>query len=154
MPRITDLRAFCLVVEHKSFSRAAERLKLSQPAVSMQIKSLENNYGDELLHRKGVDILPTESGKLVYDFARLTIDLNDKTQQKINELNASMHGSLRIGASAGPGERVLPVLLGKFKGTYPDIEIILGIGDSSETIDHVLKRRYDLGFVGMSRQEY
>jgi DNA-binding transcriptional LysR family regulator len=153
MARIDELQAYCLVVEEKSFSRAAARLRLSQPAVSMQIKNLENEYNEKLLHREGKEILPTESGKLVYEYATQIIDLDRKSKQVVKEVRENNAGKLSIAASSGPGERLLPKILGKFKDRYGDSEISLRVGDSEEIIDEVLKFRFEMGFVGTSRRD-
>jgi DNA-binding transcriptional LysR family regulator len=153
VPRIEELITLCKVIEQKSFSRAAELLELSQPAVSLQIKSLESEYGVELLHRDGFEIVPTESGYLVYEAACQIVDIYVKSGQQVRELGGNLDGSLLVGASTGPGECLLPLLLGRFKIHYPQVSVALRVGDSSEIIDKVVKHRLDLGFVGTSRRD-
>lgn len=153
MPRIKELITLCKVVEQKSFSRAAELLELSQPAVSLQVKSLEAEYGVELLHRDGFEIVPTESGRVVYESACQIVDLYAKSRQRVRELSGKLDGKLLIGASTGPGEYLLPLLLGHFKARHPQVDIALRVGDSSEIIDRVLTHQLDLGFVGTSRRD-
>jgi len=153
MPRLEELITLCRVVEQKSFSRAAELLGLSQPAVSLQVKSLEAEYGIELLHRDGFEIVPTESGRAVYDFACQIVDLYERSRQQVRELSGKVGGRLLIGASTGPGEYLLPVLLGQFKAHYPQVDIALRVSDSNEIINHVLKHQLELGFAGTSRRD-
>ena len=153
MPRLEELTALCRVVEQKSFSRAAGLLGLSQPAVSLQVKSLEAEYGVELLHRGGFEIAPTESGRVVYEFACQIIDLYERSKHQIRELNGKTGGKLRVGASTGPGEYLLPLLLGQFKTSYPQSDIALRVGDSNEIIDHIIQHKLELGFVGNSRRD-
>jgi DNA-binding transcriptional LysR family regulator len=153
MPRLEELVAFCKVVEHKSFSRAAELLGLSQPAVSLQVKSLEAEYGVQLLHRDGFETVPTESGSAVYDTACQIVHLYDRSKQRVRELSDKLDGKLLIGASTGPGEYLLPVLLGQFKAQHPEVDASLRVGDSDEIIDHVVRYRLELGFVGTSRRD-
>ncbi len=153
MARLEEFEALCQVVEQKSFSRAAESLGISQPAVSLRIKSLETGYGIELLHRDGFEIQPTEAGRAVYDYARQIVDLYAQSRQMVRELNGRVRGKLIIGASTGPGEYLLPLLLGSFKARYPQVDIALCVGDSSETIDNVLRYRFELGFVGATRRD-
>ncbi|MFZ5919286.1 MAG: selenium metabolism-associated LysR family transcriptional regulator [Chloroflexota bacterium] len=153
MPRLEELKALCQVIEQKSFSRAARLLGLSQPAVSLQVKSLEAEFGAELLHRDGFEITPTESGQIVYQFACQVIDLYERSKQRLGELNGQAGGKLRVGASTGPGEYLLPLLLGQFKQRQPRVEIALRVGDSSEIVDYILQHRLELGFVGHTRRD-
>lgn len=153
MPRLEELATLCKVIEQKSFSRAAELIGLSQPAVSMQVKSLEAEFGVELLHRDGFDVVPTESGRAVYEFACQIVSLYEKSRQCVLELNGEAGGRLPVGASMGPGEALLPLLLGQFKARHPQVDIALRVGDSSEIIDDVFKGRVELGFVGIARRD-
>jgi len=153
MARLEEFEALCRVVEQKSFSRAAESLAISQPAVSLQIKSLEEEYGVKLLHRDGFEVQPTEVGRAIYDYARQIVDLYAQSRQMARELNGRVRGKLTIGASTVPGGYLLPLLLGNFKARYPQVDISLCIGDSSETIDNVLRYRFELGFVGATRRD-
>ncbi|MGD8554555.1 MAG: selenium metabolism-associated LysR family transcriptional regulator [Anaerolineales bacterium] len=153
MLRLEELIAFIKVIEHKSFSRAAKELGLSQPAVSLQVKSLEAEYGAELLHREGVETVPTEQGKAIYQYACQIISLYQESQQRLLELEGEFGGKLSLGASSGPAEHLLPLLMGIFKKRHPQVEISLRVGDSSEIIDHVLMHRLEVGFVGISRRD-
>lgn len=153
MPRLENLNTLCKVVEQKSFSRAAKILGLSQPAVSLQMKSLETEYGVELLHRDSYEIIPTESGRAVYKAASQIIHLYERSKQQVQGLQESLRGKLLIGASTGPGEYLLPVLLGRFKHDHPQIATALRVGDSEEITDHVVGYRLELGFVGTSRRD-
>jgi DNA-binding transcriptional LysR family regulator len=155
MPRIEELAALCRVVEEKSFSRAAKALGLTQPAVSLQIKSLEEEYGTQLLHRQGREITPTECGRIVYAYACQITNLYDRSRLQLQEIKEAVSGSLLVGASSGPGEHLLPLLLGQFKAQHPGVAIALRVGDSSEILEHVLMRRLELGFVGsMARDRH
>ena len=153
MPRLEELVALCKVIEHKSFTRAAEILDLSQPAVSLQVKSLETEYGVQLLHREGFETVPTESGRAVYETACQIIHLYEKSKQKVQELSHKLNGKLSVGASTGPGECLLPVLLGQFRARHPQVEASLRVGDTDEIVDHVVRYRLELGFVGASRRD-
>ena len=153
MARLEEFKALCRVVEQRSFSRAAESLGITQPAVSMQIKSLEEEYGVQLLHRGGFEVQPTESGRVVYESARQIVDLYEQSRQRVRELHGHVAGRLTIGASTGPGEYLLPLLLGRFKEGHQEVEVALHVGDSSETIDGVLRQRFALGFVGVARRD-
>ncbi len=153
MARIDQMISFCRVVELKSFSLAAEALKLSQPTISMQIKALEEEFDVKLLHREGHHILPTEDGNLVYDsFLKIT-SLYEKTFQAVQKNQNNFMGNLIVGASSGPAEYPIPILLGMFKREHPQISITLQVGDSSEIIDKVFNQSIELGFVGTRRRD-
>src|ERR671915_681605 len=110
-----QLAAFCAVVERKSFSQAAERLGVTQPAVSLQVRALEQRLGQRLLDRSGRRVEPTEAGRRLYRSAQRLLALE---AQLLDQLAADdggvLRGRLEIGASSGPGETVLPLLLFEF----------------------------------------
>ncbi|MBN1122368.1 MAG: LysR family transcriptional regulator [Anaerolineae bacterium] len=153
MPRLDELVTFCKVVEMRSFSRAADFLGLTQPAISLQIKELEKEYGVELLHRSGYETLPTEHGKTVYEAACQIINLYERSREQVRSAGQSLTGELMVGGSSGPGEFVLPLLLSKFKKRYQEVDISLIVGSSVDIIDQVLSQRIELGLVGMSRRD-
>ena len=141
MPRLQELRSFCWVIDDKSFTQAARRLGVSQPAVSQQIKSLETAYNTQLLHRHGPQIVPTDAGKLVYEFACQIVSLYDQSHQRLSDLREEIQGVLAVGASSGPGENLLPVLMGAFKRLHPEAMLSLRVGDSAAIIEQVLNQR-------------
>jgi DNA-binding transcriptional LysR family regulator len=153
MTRIDQLLSFCTVVELKSFSLAAERLGLTQPTISLQIKALENEFNSELLHRESHHIVPTDEGKIVYENSLKILALYEKTRQAVYDNRGDFSGALTIGASSGPADYPIPLLLGKFKNEHPECTINLQVGDSSEIIDKVFNQSVELGFVGTKRRD-
>ncbi len=153
MARIDQINSFCKVVELGSFSQAAEALKLSQPTVSMQVKALEEEMGADLLHREGHKIVPTEDGRLIYDHFIKIIALYEKARQSLKKNQNNFRGSLVIGASSGPAEYPIPLILGKFKNDHPKAAIILQVGDSIEIIEKVANQAIEMGFVGTKRRD-
>lgn len=153
MPRLDEFMTFCKVVELKSFSRAADVLGISQPAVSQQIRSLEASYGAELLHRLGIEILPTEQGQAVYLYACQMVEVFEKSRQKVNSIGGQFDGRLQVGASTGPGEFLVPLLLGKFKTLHTGVKIALHIDDSKNVVEDVFSHKFEVGFVGMFRRD-
>ena len=121
-----QLAAFCAVVERRSFSQAAERLGVTQPAVSLQIRALEKRVGTKLLDRSGRRVEPTEAGWRLYRGAQRMLALED---QLVSELAAAAEGEvagdLVLGASTGPAAIVVPVLLGEFQREHPDVRVFL-----------------------------
>lgn len=145
---INQLRTLVALAECKSFSLAAEKLFLTQPAVSFQIHSLEEHFGARLVDRSGKRAELTEEGRFVCDFARQTLELLAETEYRVNQLSKHVRGRLLVGASTVPGEYILPHLIGAFKEKFPDVHISLEIGDSAEIRKKVLEQRLDLGVVG------
>jgi DNA-binding transcriptional LysR family regulator len=148
-----QLAAFCAVVERKSFSQAAERLGVTQPAVSLQVRSLEKRLGRKLLDRSGRRVEPTEAGLALYRGAQRMLALEG---QLIDELDAGEEGALRgtleVGASTGPGSTVVPVLLCEFQRENPGVAVSLSISDTQSVVDRVAERELELGVVGAARR--
>ena len=144
-----QLAAFCAVVERKSFSQAAERLGVTQPAVSLQVRSLEKRLGRKLLDRSGRRVEPTEAGLALYRGAQRMLALEG---QLIEELDADeqgeLGGTLEVGASTGPGSTVVPVLLCEFQRENPGV----AISDTQSVVDRVAERELELGVVGAARR--
>src|SRR6059036_834555 len=98
-----QLAAFCAVVERKSFSQAAERLGVTQPAVSLQIRALEKRLGRQLLDRSGRRVEPTEAGTRLYRSAQRLLALEEQLLADLTErVDGPLGGTLEIGASTGP----------------------------------------------------
>src|SRR5712691_5958382 len=112
-----QLAAFCAVVERRSFSQAAERLGVTQPAVSLQVRALEKRLGTQLLDRSGRRVEPTEAGLRLYRGAQRLLALEEQLLAAVGgEAEGVLTGSLEIGASTGPGGIVLAQLLCEFQG--------------------------------------
>src|SRR3954471_3303735 len=106
-----QLAAFCAVVERRSFSRAAEQLGLSQPAVSLQIAALEKRLGRKLHDRSGRRVETTEAGSLLYRRAQRLLQLEEQLLEELADGDGEVAGTIAIGSSTGPGENVVPLLL-------------------------------------------
>src|SRR5712691_12910879 len=133
-----QLAAFCAVVERKSFSQAAERLGVTQPAVSLQIRSLEKRLGQQLLDRSGRRVEPTEAGLKLYRGAQRLLALEEQLVEELaGDEPGAPRGRLEIGASTGPGGSVLPLLLCEFQRLHPDVTIALSVFDTQTVVDLV-----------------
>src|SRR5206468_6343815 len=107
-----QLAAFCAVVERESFSQAAARLGVTQPAVSRQVRSLEKRLGRQLLDRSGRRVVPTEAGLRVYRGAQRLLTLEEQLLEDLAaEDEGILRGRLEVGSSTGPGSTVLALLL-------------------------------------------
>jgi DNA-binding transcriptional LysR family regulator len=147
-----QLAAFCAVVERKSFSRAAEQLGLSQPAVSLQIAALEKRVGRRLLDRSGRRVEPTEAGALLYRRAQRMLQLEEQLLDEVAGEHGELAGTLDIGASTGPGENVVPLLLCEFQREHPGVHVTLSISDTQSVVERVAEREIELGVVGAARR--
>jgi DNA-binding transcriptional LysR family regulator len=144
-----QLQAFCEVVERKSFSHAAERLGVTQPAVSLQVRALEKRLGAQLVDRSGRRVEPTEAGLRLYRGAQRLLQLEEEIVNDLAEqAGGDLVGSFEIGASTGPGGVVLPQLLCEFRQGHPDLRIALSIFDTQTVVERVADRTVELGVVG------
>jgi DNA-binding transcriptional LysR family regulator len=148
-----QLAAFCAVVERRSFSQAAEQLGVTQPAVSLQIRSLEKRLGTQLLDRSGRRVEPTESGQRLYRNAQRLLALEEQLLADLGgESDGELVGRLEIGASTGPGGIVLPVVLCEFQQRHPGVHVALSVSDTQRVVEQVARRELELGVVGASRR--
>jgi len=148
------LSVFSAVARHSSFSRAAEALHLSQPAVSKHIRLLEAELGVQLLHRRGAAaarnrVELTDAGRIVADYAQRVSVLTEEVRRVLGELEGLQRGYLRVGASTTPGLYLLPQVLARFQEKYPGIETTLSIANSADITRWVMSGQVDLGFVGV-----
>jgi DNA-binding transcriptional LysR family regulator len=144
-----QLAAFCAVVDRRSFSQAAEQLGVTQPAVSLQIRSLEERLGQRLLDRSGRRVEPTEAGVRLYRSAQRMLALEQQLLEEVSgNGDGELKGRLEIGCSTGPGATVLPLLLCEFQEANPEVAISLSVSDTQHVIDAVARRELELGVVG------
>ena len=149
-----QLAAFCAVVERRSFSQAAEQLGVTQPAVSLQIRSLEQRLGRQLLDRSGRRVEPTEAGQLFYRGAQRLLALEEQLLQELGEeAEGELTGRLEIGASTGPGSTLVPVVLAEFQRLHPGVQVALTVSDTQAVVEQVARRELELGVVGAVRRQ-
>jgi LysR family transcriptional regulator, low CO2-responsive transcriptional regulator len=147
-----QLAAFCEVVERRSFSEAAARLGVTQPAVSQQVRSLEERLGAQLLDRSGRRVEPTEAGLRLYRGAQRLLALEEQLLEDLAEPDAPLRGTLEIGASTGPAAIVLPMLLCRFQRENVELRVHLSVSDTQSVVELVADRRLQLGIVGAARR--
>jgi DNA-binding transcriptional LysR family regulator len=141
-------KTYVKVVETQNLSRTANELAISQPAVTKQIQALEELYGVLLLERSGRKLKTTEAGEALYNCAREIIKAVEKTDKIMQEMVESRRGYIALGASTIPGEYILPLIVKKFKDTYPHIKLSMDIGDTDRIFHRVAEREIDLAVVG------
>ena len=142
------MRLFGQVVEEQSFTVVARKLGISQPAVSNQMRALEEKLGVKLLYRKGKSFALTPEGETVYRHAMHLINEWTELMREIGGSERVMNGKVHIGASHIPGEYLLPIYIASFRKIFPDIKFKLSIGDSLEMADKVLAHEVDFAVVG------
>lgn len=141
------LLVFITVVEKQNFSRAAEALHMTQPAVSQYIQTLEQSMGAKLLDRSNKFVRLNKAGKIVYHHAKEILGLYSRMQGLVDDLTNKASGTLSIGASYTFGEYVLPHIIAKLREKYPLITPTITIGNTHEIEELVSRGSIDLGIV-------
>ncbi|BBP43432.1 LysR family transcriptional regulator [Thiosulfativibrio zosterae] len=141
------LQVFHTVARVMSFTKAAETLHMTQPAVTFQVKQLEEFFNTRLFDRTHNKITLTDAGKVVYDYSEKILDSYEKMNNEVRELTGEVTGSLIIGASTTIAEYLLPSLLGVFKKQFEDVNIRLQVGNTDAIVSMVENNMIDLGVV-------
>jgi DNA-binding transcriptional LysR family regulator len=138
---------FRAVAEQLSFRKAAEELYLTQPAVSLQIKALEEDLGVQLFDRTGAHIALTAAGKILLECSAQVNSLLLQAEQDIARLSGEHAGQLALGASTTIAQYVLPRLLGEFRREHPRVYPTLISGNTEHIVDAVKQQKIELGFI-------
>jgi DNA-binding transcriptional LysR family regulator len=145
---LAQLRAFVAVVEHQSFSGAARALGLSQPAVTMQVQSLESETGATLLDRRYRRVAPTEAGAVLLPHAQRVLSEIGEARYELDRMSDRVTGRLDIAASTTPGDYVLPALLGGFLERNPEVGVSLRVMDTAAVVESVATGEAHVGMTG------
>jgi len=145
---LRQLEIFKRVVELRSYSKAAESVRLAQASVSERIATLERMVGTKLLDRIGREVVPTKAGALLYRRAVKHLELKNQTCLELEEFLGIRRGSVEIGGSTIPAEYILPGMIKRFRESYPDVFVRLRIGDSDEISRLVSEGTLEFGVVG------
>lgn len=140
-PSHAQLRAFHAVAMSRSFTEAAQALGVSQPAVSMQVRSLEEAYGVELFTRGRVGVDTTELGRALLDATRPMFSLEAEAAELLQRATALLRGRLRVGAD---GPFLIVPILAAFRREHPHVALSLSLGNSSEVLRDLLDGRTDV----------
>ncbi|MCL7748538.1 LysR family transcriptional regulator [Halalkalibacter alkaliphilus] len=144
---IESLRMFCLVVDEKSISKAAQTSFVSQPSVTRQIRAIEDFYGLPLFERKENKLTVTEAGRKLYPIAKSIINQFNSSIETMKRMNEENQFTLPVGASLRVGEYIMPKLLGEFKKKYPEAQLSLKIGDTKKIIDCLSQDLFQIAIV-------
>ena len=141
------LQVFHTVAKLLSFTKAAETLHMTQPAVTFQVRQLEEYFNTRLFDRTHNRISLTEAGKRVYEYGGRIFELYGEMENAVKELTGEVSGVLIIGASTTIAEYMLPALLGDFKTAYPDVSVRLKVSNTDGIVSMVENNVIDLGVV-------
>lgn len=141
------LQVFHAVAKHLSFTKAAEALFMTQPAVTFQIRQLEDHFGTRLFDRAHGGITLTAEGQVVLDYAERILALSSELDTRVKEMGGQVAGPLLIGASTTVAEYLLPQVLGEFKARYPALLPRLIVANSEAVQSRIEERTLDLGFI-------
>lgn len=141
------LQVFHAVAKHLSFTRAADALFMTQPAVTFQIKQLEEQYGTRLFERRHGGISLTPAGEMVLTYAEKILALSDEMETRLAEKTGDMRGPLLVGASPTIAEFMLPRILGEFNAAYPQVRARLIVANSESIESQVAEHTLDVGLI-------
>ena len=142
------LRIFHAVAQRRSITAAAADLLLSQPAISLQLKSLEKELGLPLFERGGPKLRLTQAGEVLHRAAVSILSARDEAERAILELRDGTKGRLILGAGTTGGMYVLPKVVQAYKSLWPETDILLQIGTTDQILEKLLQNVLDMGFVG------
>ena len=141
------LKVFYTVASLKSFSKAATKLYVTQPAVSNQIRSLEEEFETRLFIRGKKKVNLTESGQVLFKYAAEILELYEQAEKKLAEMTKSLERELTIGATSIPGKYFIPQIIQQFKKKYPDVEIKTLISNTQNIVQSLKEDILDLCIV-------
>ncbi|MDD2346222.1 MAG: LysR substrate-binding domain-containing protein [Bacteroidales bacterium] len=140
-------QVFLIVAENLSFSKAAEELFISQPAVSKHIKELESKLNSALFERKGNKVYLTKAGKTTYGYLKKIMQQYEELDFELGRMNDTYKGTLRIGASSTISQYIIPKVIAAFHKRYPKIELFLLNGNSFEIEKKLLENKIEVALV-------
>jgi DNA-binding transcriptional LysR family regulator len=145
---LQQMEAVISLVEEGSFSRAAKRMFLTQPALTKNIKNAEDYLGVRLVNRSNMGTSLTPEGKILYNYAQRMVKLRDEAREKILTLHENVGGNIYISASTIPATYILPHVLSAFGKIHPDIRVYIKTADSEEAMNMVLENEVEIGCIG------
>jgi LysR family transcriptional regulator, low CO2-responsive transcriptional regulator len=143
-----QLATFQIVAKHCSYVRAAEELHFSQPAVSAQIRQLEETLNIKLFEQIGRKTYLTQAGEELFLYSQKIFSVIDETLETMEKLRGPDHGRLRVGADTTVGTYVIPGLLGKFHQSFPEVDISLDVVNRAALVERIMSNQIDIAIVG------
>ncbi len=145
---LDQLRIIRAIAEQGSFRKAADKLFISQPAVSLQVQSLERALEVTLFDRGGRKVVLTEPGKLLVDYSARILNLSEEACRALVDLQDLKRGTLALGASQTVGTYMMPRIIGEFRKSYPQISVQLQVLSTRRVASGVAEGQLDLAIVG------
>jgi DNA-binding transcriptional LysR family regulator len=145
---LNHLRIFYYAAKEKNLTKAAEILFVTQPAVTMQIKALEQYLEVPLFRKQGKFLELTDEGKVLYEYAEKIFGIVDEMEHALKGFASLTHGSLIIGTTRSFARHLMPTLLSSYQEKFPGIKVSLEVGSSSEIAEEVAAFKYDLAIIG------
>ena len=146
---LQQLEALVLLVENRSFSKAAKQMFMTQPSLTKHIRNLEEEVGSKVVDRKSRLLSPTAEGKVLYECGKRIFRLVDEAHDRLEREREAVSGNIWISASTIPATYILPSVLRAFFEEQKDIRVHIRMNDSEKTIGMVLDEEAEIGFVGM-----
>jgi len=147
MINFSQLRAFFEAARTGSYSRAASSLFLTQPAISAQIKALEESFGFKLFRRLGRQMVLTEAGSELFQYARRIFELETEIEKMVSEIHKLERGVLKVATTKTYARYLMPSIMTRFHSAHPAVKIVLDEGSSLEMLKSVLELRNELGIM-------
>ena len=141
------LQVFYAVAKHLSFTRAADALFMTQPAVTFQVRQLEEQYNTRLFERRHGSISLTPAGELALSYAERILGLSDEMDTRLGEMNGELRGALVLGASTTVAESLLPGILADFNARYPQVRPRLIVANSESIASRVAAHGLEVGLI-------
>jgi DNA-binding transcriptional LysR family regulator len=141
------LQVFYTVAKQLSFTKAAEQLFMTQPAVTFQVKQLEEHFNTRLFERSHGRIALTPAGRLVLGYAERILALSEEMDTRVADLTGATAGPLLLGASTTIAEFILPQILGEFKAQHPAVQAHMSVANSETIVNRVADHTIDIGLI-------
>lgn len=145
---LNQFRAFYLTAREGSVTRAADLLHVTQPAVTMQLKALQEDVGVKLLAKYGKNIRLTDAGRAMFEYARQVFSVVEEMEGVLRGYAHVTQGSLTLGTTRSFARHLMPGLLSVFQEKHPKVKVMLAEGNSREIADGLVRFKYDLGIIG------
>jgi DNA-binding transcriptional LysR family regulator len=142
------LEIFFRVIEEGGFTKAAAAMRLTQPTLSAAVRQLEEGLGAQLLNRLGREVVPTEAGRMLHDYARRIFALRQEALTDLQALLVGEEGELLLGGSTIPGTYILPRLVANFSREYPQVRVNLRLAATESIVDDLRAQRLELALIG------
>jgi DNA-binding transcriptional LysR family regulator len=141
------LQVFYTVAKQLSFTKAAEQLFMTQPAVTFQVKQLEEHFNTRLFERSHGRIALTPAGRIVVEYAERILAMSEEMDTRVADLTGAVAGPLLLGASTTIAEFILPQILGEFKALHPEVQAHMTVANSETIVNRVADHTIDVGLI-------